>query len=69
MTGTLYYDQIKKMPVIKSGNQTLHLDHGEMIEVMNILPGMVNQGSWNVLKINYNKLDTVHFGIPARIIT
>ena len=68
MTGTLYYDHYKKMPVIKSGNKTLHLEHGEMIEVLSILPGMVNQGSWNILKINYNALDKVHFGIPARTI-
>ena len=68
MTGTLYYDQIKEKPVIKSGNKTHHLEHGEMIEVMSVLPAMVNQGIWNIVKINYDNLNKLPFGGLARTI-
>ena len=68
MTGTLYYDQVKNKPVIKSGNKTQHIEHGEMIEIMSILPGMVNQGAWNVVKVSYDNITELPFGGLARTI-
>ena len=68
MTGTLYYDQVKKKPVIKSGNQTLHLDNGDMIEVLSILPSMVNQGNWDAVTIKHEDITKLPYGNVARTI-